>query len=140
MKTLQNKRENYKPVSLMKGPPGGASGKEAACQCRRRRINSWVGTILLRRKWQPTPVILPGKSHGQRSLMGYSPRSSSVAQSCPTLCDPMDCSMPGFPVCHQLLELAQTLVYRIIDAFQPSHHPLSSPSPAFSLSQRHLQY
>ena len=58
-----------------------------------------------------------------------------VAQSCPTLCDPMDCSTPGFPVHHQLLELAQTHVYRIGDAIQPSH-PLSSPSPpAFNLSQ-----
>ena len=53
---------------------------------------------------------------------------SSVAQSCPTLCDPMDCSMPAFPVHHQLLELAQTHVRRINDTIQPSH-PLSSPSP-----------
>ena len=60
---------------------------------------------------------------------------SSVAQSCPTLCDPMDCSMPSFPVHHQLLELAQTHVPRVSDALQPSH-PLLSPSPpAFSLSQ-----
>ena len=60
---------------------------------------------------------------------------SSVAQSCPTLCDHMDCSMPGFPVHHQLLELAQTHVHQVSDAIQPSH-PLSSPSPpAFSLSQ-----
>ena len=60
---------------------------------------------------------------------------SSVTQSCPTLCDPMDCSMPGFPVHHQLPELAQTHVHRVRDAIQPSH-PLSSPSPpAFNLSQ-----
>ena len=60
---------------------------------------------------------------------------SSVAQSCPTLHDPMDCSVPGFPVHHQLLELAQTHVHRVSDAIQPSH-PLPSPSPpAFSLSQ-----
>ena len=59
--------------------------------------------------------------------------SSSVAQSCLTLCDPMDCSMPGFSVHHQLLELAQTHVHCISDAIQPSH-PLSSPSPpAFNL-------
>ena len=49
---------------------------------------------------------------------------SSVAQSCPTLCDPMDCSTPGFPVHHQLLELAQTHVHQVGDAIQPSH-PLS---------------
>ena len=60
---------------------------------------------------------------------------SSVAQSCPTLCDPMDCSMPGFPVHQQLPELAQTYVHWVGDAIQPSH-PLSSPSPpAFNLSQ-----
>ena len=58
----------------------------------------------------------------------------SVAQSCPTLCDPMDCSTLGFPVCHQLLELAQTYVHRIGDAIQPSL-PLSSPFAAFNLSQ-----
>ena len=60
---------------------------------------------------------------------------SSVAQSCPALCDPMDCSMPGFPVHHQLLELTQTHVLWVSDAIQPSH-PLPSPSPlAFNLSQ-----
>ena len=60
---------------------------------------------------------------------------SSVAQSCPTLCDTMDCSMPGFPVYHQLLDLTQTHVHCVSDAIQPSH-PLSSPSPsAFNLSQ-----
>ena len=45
-----------------------------------------------RRAWQPTPVFLPGESHGQRSLSSV--QFSSVAQSCPTLCDPMDCSLP----------------------------------------------
>ena len=59
---------------------------------------------------------------------------SSVAQSCPTLCNPMDCSTPGFPVHHQLPELAQTHVHWVGDAIQLSH-PLSSPSPTFSHSQ-----
>ena len=53
---------------------------------------------------------------------------SSVAQSCPTLCDPMNHSMPGLPVHHQLLESTQTHVHWVGDAIQPSH-PLSSPSP-----------
>ena len=53
---------------------------------------------------------------------------SSVAQSCPTLCDPMNRSTPGLPVHHQLLESTQTHVHRVGDAIQPSH-PLSSPSP-----------
>ena len=60
---------------------------------------------------------------------------NSVVQSCPTLCNPMDCSTPGLPVYHQLPELAQTHVHQVGDVIQPSH-PLSSPSPpAFNLSQ-----
>ena len=53
---------------------------------------------------------------------------SSVTQSCPTLCDPMNCSTPGLPVHHQLPEFTQTHVHRVSDAIQPSH-PQSSPSP-----------
>ena len=60
---------------------------------------------------------------------------SSVTQLCLILCDPMDCSMPGFPVHHQLPELAHTHVHLVGDAIHPSN-PLSSPSPpAFNLSQ-----
>ena len=60
---------------------------------------------------------------------------SSVAQSCPTLCDPMNHSTPGLPIHHQLPEFTQTHVHWVGDAIQPSH-PLSSPSPlAFNLSQ-----
>ena len=60
---------------------------------------------------------------------------SSVAQSCPTLCNPMDCSMSDFPVHHQLPEFTQTHVHWVGDAIQSSH-PLLSPSPpAFNLSQ-----
>ena len=62
---------------------------------------------------------------------------SSVAQSCLTLWDPMDCSTPGFPVHYQFLELAQTHVHQVNDAIQPSN-PLVSPSlPVFNLSQHH---
>ena len=60
---------------------------------------------------------------------------SSVVQLCPTLWDPMNRSMPGIPVHHQLPEFTQTHVHRVSDAIQPSH-PLSSPSPpTFNLSQ-----
>ena len=60
---------------------------------------------------------------------------SSVTQSCLTLCNPMDCSMPGFPVLHYIPELAQTQVHQASDAIQPSH-PLLFPSPpVFHLSQ-----
>ena len=119
-----------------------------------------------RRKWQPTPVFLPGESRdggawwaavygvaqSRTRLKRLSSSSSSsrvklrvhllheamlssAAQSCPTLCDPMDRSTPGLPVHHQLPELAQTHVHRVSDAIQPSH-PLLSPSPpTFNLSQ-----
>ena len=60
---------------------------------------------------------------------------SSVAQSCLTLCDPVDCSMPGFPVRQELPELAQTLVHRVRDVIQPSHSLSSFSSLAFNLSQ-----
>ena len=64
-----------------------------------------------------------------------SPKFSSVTQSCLSDCNPMDCSMPGFPVHHQLPELAQTHGHQVSDAIKPSH-PLSSPSPpAFNPSQ-----
>ena len=62
------------------------------------------------------------------------PQFSSVSQSCPTLCDPMDCSTPGLPVHHQLQEFTQTHVHWVGDAVQPSH-PLLFPSPpTFNLS------
>ena len=78
--------------------------------------------------WQEDFLLLapPGKS-----IYPF----SSVAELCPTLCNPMDCSTPAFPVHHQLLELAQTHVHRVGDGIQPTH-PLSFPSPsAFNLSQ-----
>ena len=71
------------------------------------------------------PYMTTGKNH----------QFSSVTQSYPTLCDPMNCGTPGLPVHHQLLEFTQTHVYRVGDAIQPSH-PLSSPSlPAPNPSQ-----
>ena len=76
------------------------------------------------------------KYHNNKSMC-----CCSVAQSCPTLCNTMDCSMPGFPGHHQLPEFTQTQVHWVGDAIQPSH-PLSSPSPpAFNLSSiRVLHY
>ena len=58
------------------GIPAGSRGKEPACQCRRHRrcgFEPWVGKIPWRRVWEPTPVFLPGESHGQRGLEGSSP-------------------------------------------------------------------
>ena len=59
-----------------KGFPGGVSGEESTCQCRRlkrRRFNLWVRKIPWSSKWQPAPIVLPEKFHGQKSLAGYSP-------------------------------------------------------------------
>ena len=73
---MQSSREKFE-LERCKGFPGGASAKEPACQCRihkRHRFNPWVGKLPWRRAWHPTPVPLPGKSHGQRSLVGYSPQ------------------------------------------------------------------
>ena len=85
-------------------------------------------------------ILTPGCTLGLKILMiGTHPQFSSVAQSCPTLCDPMDYSMPGLPVHHQLQEFTQTHVHWV-SAIQPSH-PLSSPSPpAFNLSQHQGLY
>ena len=59
----------------LKGLPKCLNGKESICQCRRCRFDPWVKKIPWRRKWQPTPLFLPGISHGQRSLVSYSPWS-----------------------------------------------------------------
>ena len=67
---------SYGGMFLEGGFPDGASGKEPPCQRRRtkrRQFSPWVGKIPWRRKRHPTPVFLPGKSHGQRGLVGYSP-------------------------------------------------------------------
>ena len=68
--------------------------------------------------------------------LGSSVQFSSVAQSCPTLCDPTNRSTPGLPVHHQLPEFTQTHVHRVSDAMQPSH-PLSSPSPPAPNTSQH---
>ena len=139
-------------------------------QCRIHKRHGWIpGLGRCPGERNSNPAFLPGESHGQRNLMGYSPwgcraghdwsdlahkhtryeksslfsphlpkssvQFSSVAQSCPTLCNPMDCSTPGLPVHHQLPEFTQTHVYWVGDAIQLSH-PLLSPSPpTFNLSQ-----
>ena len=90
---------------------------------------------------QPTRLLcpwdFPGKSTGVgcHCLLPAVIQFSSVAKSCPTLCDPMNRSTPGLPVLHQLPEFTQTHVHLVSDAIQPSH-PLSSPShPASNPSQ-----
>ena len=104
----------------------------------------WVSTFLLKlcalKKTQRSNIVgweasIAGISPFDAGILWQSVQFSSVTQSCPTLCDPMDCSTPGLPVHHQLQEFIQPHVHWIGDAIQPSH-PLSSPSPpAFNLSQ-----
>ena len=86
-------------------------------------------------KWGWRQVFLKNRNFDQ-ILKKVSVQFSSVAQSCPTLCDPMNRSTPGHPVHHQLLEFTQTLVHRVSDAIQPSH-PLSSPSPTAPNPSQH---
>ena len=66
---------NIMVLLIFMGFHGGSDGKASAftIQCGRSMFNPWVGKISWRRKWQPTPVLLPKKFHGQRSLVGYSP-------------------------------------------------------------------
>ena len=121
IETKKRKRLRTKNMELH-GLPRRLSGKETTSQCRRHRFDSWIGKIPWSRKWQPTPIFLPGESHGERSLADYSPwdhkrvgpnlvptppapappsvQFTSVAQSCPTICKPVDCSTPGLPVHH----------------------------------------
>ena len=77
-------------------------------------------------RWIPYCLSHQGRPHKKQRLSSV--QFSSVAQSCLTLCDPMNRSTPGLPVHHHLLEFTQTHIHRVSDAIQPSH-PLSSPSP-----------
>ena len=94
------------------------------CRLAQARIHVYSGVLF---------VTFPVLSTCTWRECPFSVHFSSVSQSCPTLCDPMNCSTPGLPVHHQLPEFTQTHVHWVGDAIQPSH-PLSSPS-AFNLSQ-----
>ena len=101
--------------------PLGKSSNEEQCYLNEK---AWEDYIFIWKKQNPSIDNTKG-----------SIQFSSVAQSCPTLCDPMNRSTPGLPVHHQLPESTQTHVHWVSDAIQPSH-PLSSPSPpALNLSQ-----
>ena len=103
--------------SLLFSPNGTLSGEKHVALSAALKTGGAAAHLLSKggRNKDPTLFLLRGQF-------------SSVAQSCPTLCDPMDCSTPGLPVHHQLLEFTQTHVHWVGDAIQPSH-PLSSPSP-----------
>ena len=88
-----------------------------------------TGKSKLEETWPLHSFVFFFFSTGFTSLqLVRSDQIKSVAQSCPTLCNPMNCSMPGLPVHHQLSEFTQARDHRVSDAIQPSH-PLSSPSP-----------
>ena len=70
LQSMGSQRVGHDTVGFL----GGTSGKEPSCRWRRHGFNPWVGKIPWRRAWQPTPAFLSGESHGQRSLVGYSPR------------------------------------------------------------------
>ena len=110
------------------------------------RNSTWIGTIgstcLLRGEVAMGSKV--NKGQGQRQIHPDNYEHCqwsanlficcSVTQLCPTLCDPMNCSMPAFLFCYHLLEFTQTHVHWVSNAIQPSH-PLLFPSPAFNLSQ-----
>ena len=91
-------------------------------------------TLTWRIPWTEEPGGLQSMGSQRDKTEATLVQFSLVAQSCMTLCDPMDCRMSDLPVHHQPPELAQTHVHRVGDAIQSSH-PLSPPSPAFNLSQ-----
>ena len=94
-----------------------------------------VPTSELLRRWSERILLKCFISEGNLSILLIRVHFSSVAQSCPTLCDPMDCSIPGFPVLHFLLDFAQSHVHWVRDAIQPSYSLLSPSPPALNLSQ-----
>ena len=100
--------------------------RKASCT----QINQEIGNDLYHLQFPKTEIY--------RKMLHFNQiQFSSVAQSCPTFCNPMNRSAPGLPVHHQLPEFTQTHVHRVGDAIQPSH-PLSSPSPpAPNPSQHH---
>ena len=107
----------------------------------------WTEALLVLEIWTQGLLLLGGTHNGnlmahQHGAQGSPPcgagsgaQFSSVTQSCPTPCNPTDCSMSGLPVHHKLPEFTQTHVHRVSEAIQPSHPLSSPPSPAFSLSQ-----
>ena len=110
---LIQSRKRYDPCldilshfSLIQGFPGGISGKESTCQCRRHKrwgFNTWVRKIPWRREWQPTPVFLPGESHEQRNLTGYSPWGHKELGTTKQAC--MQTGQMRFPFSYPLLVL-----------------------------------
>ena len=107
---------------------GGVHGNPLQYSCLENSLD--------RGAWGTTVHYLANSHTFTRFLTSRAYQFSSVAQSCLTLCDPMNRSMPGLPVHHQLPEFTQIHVHQVSDAIQPSH-PLSSPSPPAPNSSQH---
>ena len=135
---------------MTSGIPWWLSGKEPACQCRRHEFDLGVGKIPWRKNWQPAPVSLPGKSHGQRSLAGHSPWGHRrvgydlatehgdasclfvvvESLSCVWLfCDPMNGSLPDSSV-HGISQARK--LERVAISFSEGSSPLGDWIPGFN--------
>ena len=106
--------------------PGGASGKELTCQCRRfkrLRFHPWVRKIPLRRAWQPTPIFLPGESQGQRSLVDYSPNGRKESDAIKRLSVPLGRrDLPCGSVVKTVLPMQGARVLALVRELDPAHH------------------
>ena len=107
----------------------------------KQEVQGWLSGITTHSLTCEIPKMITLRLNGNTVLNFYlgcfsSVQFSSVPQSCPTLRNPMNCSTPGLPVHHQLLEFTQTHIHPVGDAIQPSH-PLSSPSPPAPRSEEH---
>ena len=103
---------SYKHISQL---PWWLSGKEPASQCRRHKTHGfspWVGKIPWWRKWKPTPIFLPGKSHGQRSLVGYSPCHKRVGHNLATKQPPLTSPDEQQILCHFPLKHLLFVIYK----------------------------
>ena len=133
---IKKKRYHFANKSLSSQGYGFSSGhvwmrELDVTKAEHQRIDAfelWCWRRLLRVPWF-------ARRSNQSVLKEINVQFSSVAQSCPTLCDPMNCSTPGLPVHHQLPEFTQTHVHRVRGAIQPSHPGSSPSSPAPTPSQ-----
>ena len=120
--------EHTGSIPVLERSPGGGNGNLLQYSCLENPMDrgAWRATVHGVTKSRTQLSMQARKLRGKRKTQNY--QIGSVAQSCPTVCDPMNRSTPGLPVHHQLPEFTQTHVHRVSDAIQPSHS-LWSPSP-----------
>ena len=125
-------------------PTRWCNGKESPCQCKRLRFDPWVGKIPWRRQWQPTPVFLPGKSHRQRSLVGYSLRGCKGLGMTYRLCIPSPPNAGNShltPVETVITQTADTLIHNLKFDSNDSHRcPYQWEDSDSSRAQQKGQY